>query len=251
MRHAKQFTLVATIAVFALVCPLAFGQQFPKDRRICYGDYAFCSASTCTPTGGQILVNTATGQASFPAASCTCPILHGLDEVEVDGGNMTGSCYTPNAATVWSGFWPHATTPQQLANWQDVAAPGLICGSDLMLGNKSVNCYSFSCQRAGTINGVQVATCTCPIGETFDGTPIAPDTAFFTQAGQCSVSYCSQYPVSDPIGFDDLTQSGECFRWPPGGTLSSDLLQDKLAPGLSRDGKQKRDSSTPVSTSSR
>ena len=137
----------------------------------------------------------------------------------------------PNVSNVWSGFWPHPTTPQQLANWQDVPAPGLICGSDLMLGNKSVNCYSFLCKRAGTINGVPVATCTCPIGETFDGTPISADTAFFTQSGQCSVSYCSQYPVSDPIGFDDFTQSGQCFRW-PSDKMSSEFLTDKLSGNL-------------------
>jgi len=228
MRPLTPLRLVAAIAVAAAGVHLAFGQnQIEQSRRICYGDYAFCSAATCTPTGQQIRVNTETGYAYFPAAECTCPVLHGLDEVEVLGGNMTGSCHTPNATNVWSGFWPHPTTPQQLANWQDVPAPGLICGKDLMLGDKSVNCYSFLCKRAGTINGVQVASCTCPIGETFDGTPISPDTAFFTQAGQCSVNYCSQYPVSDPIGFDDFTQSGECFQWPPEGS-SLPFLSDKL-----------------------
>ena len=229
MRHLLPFRLATAIAlVMACGLPFAFGQnQIEQSRRICSGDYAFCSAATCTPTSQQIRVNTETGYAYFPAADCTCPVLHGLDEVEVLGGNMTGSCHTPNSSNVWSGFWPHPTTPQQLANWQDVVAPGLICGSDLMLGNKSVNCYSFLCKRAGTINGVQVATCTCPIGETFDGTPISPDTAFFTQAGQCSVGYCSQYPVSDPIGFDDFTQSGQCFQW-PSDDKSSQFMSDKL-----------------------
>jgi len=231
--RSKSLCFVATLAFLAFVTlSSAFAQnQIEQSRRICSGDYAFCSAATCTPTGQQIRVNTETGYAYFPAAECTCPVLHGLDEVEVLGGNMTGSCHTPNASNVWSGFWPHPTTPQQLANWQDVAAPGLICGSDLMLGNKSVNCYSFLCKRAGIINGVQVATCTCPIGETFDGTPISPDTAFFTQAGQCSVGYCSQYPVSDPIGFDDFTQSGQCFQWPQDGS-SPDFIPDKLVSGL-------------------
>ena len=236
MRHLKSFCLAAGVALMmAAELPFTFGQnQIEQSRRICNGDYAFCSAATCTPTGQQIRVNTETGYANFPAAACTCPVLHGLDEVEVKGGNMTGSCAPPSVGTVWSGFWPHPTAPQQLANWQDVAAPGLICGTDLMLGDKSVNCYSFLCKRSGTINGVPVATCTCPIGETFDGTPISPDTAFFTQAGQCSVSYCSQYPVSDPIGFDDFTQSGQCFQWPTDG-MSPNLLPDKLIGGLLRD----------------
>ena len=136
---------------------------------------------------------------------------------------------------MWSGFWPHPTAPQQLANWQDVAGPGLICGKDLMLDNKSVNCYSFSCQRAGTIDGVPGATCTCPIGETFDGTSVPADTAFLTQAGQCSVNDCSQYPVSDPIGFDDFTQSGQCFQWPPLNDMSS-KFSDKSVGALFQGG---------------
>jgi len=120
---------------FVMICGLSSASaqnQIEQSRRICEGDYAFCSAATCTPTGQQIRVNTETGYAYFPAASCTCPVLHGLDEVEVLGGNMTGSCHTSKASDVWSGFWPHPTAPQQLADWQDVAAPGLICGSDLM-----------------------------------------------------------------------------------------------------------------------
>ena len=235
MRRSSGFCFAIALVLLTIApSPSAFGQnKIEQSRRVCYGDYAFCSAATCTPTSQQIRVNTETGYAYFPAAQCTCPVLHGLDEVEVLGGNMTGSCQPPNKSNVWSGFWPHPTTPQQLADWQDVAAPGLICGSDLMLGDKSVNCYSFLCKRAGTINGVPVATCTCPIGETFDGTAMPADTAFFTQAGQCSVGYCSQYPVSDPIGFDDFTQSGECFRWPQD-DMSSDFLSDKLANSLSR-----------------
>jgi len=63
--------------------PAGFGTgNFPESsRRLCFGDYAFCSAATCTPTGKLIAVNTATGHAWFPAAECTCPILHGVDEV--------------------------------------------------------------------------------------------------------------------------------------------------------------------------
>lgn len=106
--------------------------------------------------------------------------------------------------------------------------------------------YSEYCLNGGIEQ--EVATCTYPIGETFDGTPIPPDTAFFTQAGQCSVSYCSQHPVSDPIGFDDLKRSGECFRWPP---KSSELIQDKLAVSQSRGGEEKNASSVPVPRSSR
>jgi hypothetical protein len=254
MRHVKPFRLVAAFGVVAAVCPFAFGQGFPESsRRICFGDYAFCSASTCTPNGQQIKVHTATGDAEFPAATCTCPVLHGVDEVEVEGGNMEGSCKAPDPATVWSGFWLHASTPQRLSNWQNAEAPGLLCGRDLNLGNKTVNCYSFKCKRAGTINGVEVALCACPIGETFDGTALPPATAFFTQAGQCNTSVCSQYPVSDPIGIDDLNKGGECLRLPLNDhdALSFDPDWDRLEDGLSWDGGGKNATSTASSASSR
>jgi hypothetical protein len=239
MRYLKPFRLIAAISVVAAVCPFVYGQGFPdSSRRICFGDYAFCSAATCTPNGRQIKVHTATGDAEFPAATCTCPILHGVDEVEVEGGNMEGSCKAPDPKTVWSGFWLHVSTPQQLSNWQSAEAPGLFCGRNLKLGNQTVNCYSFKCERAGRINGVEVAACTCPIGETFDGTAIPPDTAFFTQAGQCNVSVCSQYPVSDPVGFDDLKKSGQCIRLPLDNhdELSFGQAWDKLVNGLPWDG---------------
>ena len=205
----------AALAAGPTLAPLARTDRgtsgFPESsRRVCYGDYAFCSAATCTPTGKQIAVNTATGHALFPAAQCTCPILHGVDEVEVEGGNMKGSCRPSSPETVWSGFWFHLATPQALSDWEDAPAPGFVCGSDLRLGNKTVNCYSFECKRAGIMNGVEVATCVCPIGETFDGTRVAPNTAFFTQAGECDASVCAQYPVSDPLGFD-VTKGGECI----------------------------------------
>jgi len=236
------------ISIFALVACSFSQSEF--HRRVCYGDYAFCSASTCTPSGGIIKVHTATGYAYFPSATCKCPILTGLDEVEVDGGNMQGSCAPPTPSTVWSGFWPHAKTPQALASWQDVEAPGLICGKELNLANQSVNCYSFLCKRAGSINGVPVADCDCPLGENFDGTPIAANTAFFTQAGQCDVNYCSKHPVSDPVGFDDFNQTGQCFNW-PGGTC--DFVSDKLDVDLVKDKGMvaKKNSSTTNSTPAR
>src|SRR5580700_5065036 len=104
MRYLQPFGLVAAITLMMTAeVPFAFAQkQIEQSRRICDGDYAFCSAATCTPTGQQIRVNTETGYAYFPAAACTCPVIHGLDEVEVNGGNMQGSCEPPSNTTVWS-----------------------------------------------------------------------------------------------------------------------------------------------------
>ena len=210
----SSLSLVPALAMLmlGLLCPVAFGQVFNHDYRICNSDYALCAAAICTPTGGQILVNTANGQAFFPAAACTCPLYRGDDIVDVAGGNMTGSCETNSAATVWSGYSIKSEQPQELSNWQTVDAPALLCGKDQMQGAQLANCFSFKCVRAGKINGVEVATCTCPLGESIEGVGVPADSAFFTQAGQCSTTVCSQHPVSTIFGFDDATQGGQCIE---------------------------------------
>jgi hypothetical protein len=230
MRQSKQLLVgsVAAVAMLALLCPIARAQDFQHDNRLCVGDYALCAASTCTPTGGQILVNTATGKASFPAATCTCPIFNGEDIVDVNGGNMTGTCQPPSTGSIWSGYWPKAEMPQQLSDWQTANSPGLLCGEDQMQGNQFANCFSFLCVRSGKINGVEVATCTCPIGESQEGTPVPADTAFYTQAGQCSTAFCSQHPVSLPLGLDDVKQGGQCFQFPGGDQMILKSLRNKL-----------------------
>jgi hypothetical protein len=162
----------------------------------------------------MIRVNTATGFAEFPAVTCTCPVFHGIDDVEVQGGNMRGSCDAPTPDTVWSGYFPMGSMPQAVSGWANASSPGLLCGSDQMQGSQAANCYSFLCTKAGKLNGVDVATCTCPIGEAFDGTAVPPNTAFFTQAGQCAISVCSEHPVSCPLGFDDIKTGGECIHIP-------------------------------------
>lgn len=234
------------VLAIAFAAPFAFGQDFPESsRRLCFGEYAFCSASTCKPNGKMIRVNTENGYADFPAADCTCPVLHGLDEVEVAGGNMTGSCKAPTEDTVWSGFWVHAETPQELSNWQKAPAPGLLCGRDLMQGNQQVNCYSFLCKKKGIINGQEVAECECPMGESFNGTPIPANTAFFTQAGQCNTGVCSDHPVSDPIGFDDIKKGGQCVRFPEQDNDSPlNVLWGQAASVLSWDGNSRGLTST-------
>ena len=97
MRLSKEILsgLVVAVTMLAMLCPVAFGQAplpppQPQTNFLCAGEYALCAAATCTPTGGQILVNTSHGQVPFPAATCTCPILKGVYVVDVNGGNMSG-----------------------------------------------------------------------------------------------------------------------------------------------------------------
>ena len=88
------FALAAALLVFAP--PRPGGAQQVYDFQICNGYFALCAASTCTPTGKQITVKTATGgTATFPEADCTCPVILGPSIANLAGGNMQGSCEPP------------------------------------------------------------------------------------------------------------------------------------------------------------
>ena len=106
---------------------------------------------------------------------------------------------------IWSLYSPMAEIPQEINNWNQgkkkSAAPFNFCPASMM--NTFANCFSFACERAGKINGVEVATCFCPIGESLTGTVVAPGTAFGTQAGQGNEDICSEIPVGAPFPFDN------------------------------------------------
>ena len=122
--------------------------------------------------------------------NCTAPtIVNGVD-VGDDG--------------IWSLYSPMAQIPQEINNWNQgkkkSAAPPNFCPGDMT--NTFANCFSFACVRAGKINGVEVATCFCPTGESLTGTGVAPGTSFGTQAGQGNEDICSDIPVGAPFPFD-------------------------------------------------
>jgi hypothetical protein len=199
------FGLGAVLLVFAPPTARPGGAQEFYDFHICGGYFALCAASTCTPTGGQITVRTATGgTATFPAADCTCPVILGPSIANLAGGNMQGSCVPP-PNTIWSTYQPRPNIPQALTNWvptlPEAAAPPLFCPKSLNLGAQTVNCFSFSCDADSEtwINNVPVVTCHCPIGESLAGTAVPPHTSFLTQAGQGDPAYCAMHPVSGPL----------------------------------------------------
>src|ERR1700737_2414182 len=172
-------------------------------RRSCRGvrfPVALCAASTCTPTGKQITVKTATGgTATFPEADCTCPVVLGPSIANLAGGNMQGSCEPPRPDTIWSTYQPRPNIPQALTDWVPAPAPPLFCPKRLGLGNQLVNCFSFLCDSQTYINNAPVVTCHCPIGESLAGTAVPPHPAFLTQAGQGDEEFCAMHPVSGPI----------------------------------------------------
>ena len=215
LRYA--LVLSSLIGAILLAVPQAMSQGTVTGFRLCPGDFALCAASICTRTGGTIDVKTATGTASFPEAQCICPIFPGPSIGDVSGGNIAqplgpGHCLVPPTIVngkpvddgIWSLYSPMAEIPQEINNWNQgkkkSAAPPNFCPASAM--NTFANCFSFACERAGKINGVEVANCFCPIGESLTGAVVAPGTQFTTQAGQGSEDICTQLPVGGPFPAD-------------------------------------------------
>lgn len=208
--------LASLIGAVLLAAPQVMAQVIVGGLRVCPGDFALCAASICTPTGGTIDVITETGTKPFPEAQCICPIFPGPSIGDVTGGNMgmplgPGDCTAPTIVNgmpvgddgIWSLYSPMAQIPQEINNWnpgpKKSAAPPNSCPGDTT--DTFANCFSFACVRAGKINGVPVATCFCPIGESLTGMEVPPGTPFDTQAGQGNEDICSQLPVAAVIPF--------------------------------------------------
>src|SRR5215468_10516695 len=208
----------ALMGAILLAAPQVMAQGLVEGLRLCPGEFALCAASTCTPTGEMIAVNTANGPALFPEAMCTCPIFAGPAIADVNGGNMGGHCDPPKEVHgeptddgIWSWYLPTGEIPQAINNWnpgeQKSQAPIQTCTS-----GSFANCFSFSCVRAGKIKGnVEVATCFCPINESVQGTSAGPP--FTTPAGQCNQDIFSQSSHHPPVGAPfPPGQAGQCFQ---------------------------------------
>jgi len=214
------------IGAILLAVPPVMSQGTVEGIRLCPGDFALCAASICTPTGGMIEAKCEAGTDGcpngtrfFPEVKCICPIFPGPSIGDVSGGNIAqplgpGHCFEPPTIVngvpvndgVWSLYSPQAQIPQEINNWnqgkQKSAAPPLICPASPIKMNTFANCFSFACERAGKINGVEVANCFCPITESFTGGAVPPGTEFTTQAGQGNENICSEIPVGGPFPFD-------------------------------------------------
>ena len=191
------------VAAMLLSASHVMAQGFIDGLRQCPGEFALCAASTCTPTGGKVQVNTATGTALFDEDVCTCPIFPSPGLADVSGGNMKGTCLAPKEVQgkptdqgIWSWYLPTDQIPQAKNNWSrgqnQTAVTIQACGS-----GQVVNCFSFACERAGKINGLEVANCYCPINENLQGEAEGPP--FFTPAGQGNSDFCFKYPVGAPF----------------------------------------------------
>src|SRR5690348_16867038 len=164
------FGVASILLAFAplMARPGGAGEAIP-DFRFCQGYFALCAASTCTPTGKQIAVNTATGGTrNFPEADCTCPVILGPSLANLAGGNMQGSCEPPGPGQIWSTFQIRRAIPQAITNWvptlPEAATQVQLCPASLNLGNQYAQCFSMSCDTETYINNVPVVTCHCALG---------------------------------------------------------------------------------------
>jgi hypothetical protein len=200
-------TAALSLSAVLLMCLVTDWDARAADEHkfeICHGYFALCAASTCTPTGNKIHVNVSGDDtALFPEADCTCPVFSGNAIADVVGGNMQGSCEPPSSEQIWSLYSVRREIPQEINGWvptgPEASAPLLFCSKALNLGNQLVNCFSFACDSLRYINGVPVATCHCPIGESLAGTKVPANTAFLSQAGQGDQAFCARHPVAGPI----------------------------------------------------
>jgi hypothetical protein len=195
--------LSAALLIFAPPPARAGDATAGHDYRPCKGYYALCSASICKPTGKHIRVNvTGDGTAIFPEVERKCPIFSGVARADVTGGNMQGSCEPPGPGQIWSLYFPKENIPQEINNWavngRGAKAPLQVCPKGLNLGSQTSNCFSFSCDSETFINGVPVASCHCPEGESFAGTQLPSQTVFATQAGQGIHSIVPRAPCPYP-----------------------------------------------------
>ena len=163
------------------------------ELRFCEGEYALCAAATGVIAGEFVQANN--GQ-KYPAATVLCPVFNGKALADLTGGNMTGSCNPPSKDTIWSLFAVETEQPQQMLDWEVGETAVQICGSDTNAAGQMANCFSFLCERIGKINGVELASCTCPVGQTTNN-----NTPFAIQAGQGDKNYCANIPVGAPVSW--------------------------------------------------
>ncbi|MGA9722268.1 MAG: hypothetical protein WBQ86_07440 [Candidatus Binatus sp.] len=193
--HAQAFplTVVALVATMLLLAAspgrALAGRKSERQLTVCRDtEFALCAASTCSATGGSIEDNQGT---KYPAVSCVCPILVGDNVADLNGGNMKGSCTSPDPTMVYSTFEFSDSFPQLIdGTWQDATSIMQICPSQYSFSQ----CWNWQCVRAGTENGIALAECTCPMEKT--------SYSFVTQAGQGNSSACADLPVGGPLFFN-------------------------------------------------
>ena len=93
--------------------------------------FALCAASTCKPTGGQIMVNRNRRTATFPEADCKCPVPLSPSIANLAGVICTVLASRRDGAKSGRVISPDRNIPQEITNWvptlPEAAAPPLFC----------------------------------------------------------------------------------------------------------------------------
>jgi hypothetical protein len=177
----------------AIVLLIPFMAQAEPDLQYCEGEYALCAAATGVISGEFIRADN--GE-KYPAATVLCPIFNGKALADLSGGNMTGSCDAPTKETIWSLFAVETEQPQEMLDWEVGETVVQFCGSDTNAAGQMANCFSFLCEKIGKVNGVELASCSCPVGQSENN-----NTPFVIQAGQGNKNYCANIPVGAPLSW--------------------------------------------------
>ena len=163
------------VLLLVLVSSMAQAARY----QICTGEFAFCGASTATPTGNLITVATPTGTAQFNEALAVCPVMNGNAVADVKGGNMLGSCAVSADGHVWSLFATFSEVPTAPTWDVNTVVPRLfVSGSDANFSQM----FSFDCVKTEVVNGVQLADCFGAINESLTGAPVPAGTTMLTEA---------------------------------------------------------------------
>jgi hypothetical protein len=171
--------ILLAIALLASMTALA------EPLHICKGLYAFCGASSTTPTGKDITVLGKTYQEGMSV----CPVLKGTSIANFT--LMNDSCQAP-VGKVWSLFAQLTTVPQA-PTWKNLP---LVTRTFVTTKEKSggmSNMWSFLCDiQPMQVNGVTLANCYGPLNESpWTNGPVPAGATIVTQAAAGS---------SNPVG---------------------------------------------------
>ena len=159
-------TLLLSIAFTASAEPLY----------LCRGLYAFCGASSTTPTGKDIVVLGKTYQEGMSV----CPVLKGTSIANFT--LMNNSCKAP-AGKVWSLFAPLTSAPQA-PTWENLPLVTRTFVTTDAPGGGMSNMWSFLCDiQPKPVNGATLANCYGPLNESpWTNDPVPVGATFVTQA---------------------------------------------------------------------
>ena len=203
----RVWMLSVMVCVMACVASAQSPIPLPAGIKACTGNFALCAASTCTPVmnadGTPKMIKARVeggGYASYPEMACQCPILFGAAIADTNGGNMRGSCAAPSKNGVWSLYSFRQHIPQEANGWatsppSKTKVTGQVCTVAATVAPPVVNCFSFACKPAKSVNGVALADCRCPLGETLNGGPVALGQSYMTDAANCNLAVGGPIPA--------------------------------------------------------